>query len=684
MNLNEKQKKIIKNINGIILVIAGAGSGKTSIITYRTAYMIHNMNINPERILILTFTRKAAKEMKDRISSIISKKKLDKLTIGTFHSIFSNILRKESHHIGYKSNYNIYDKKDSENILKKILLELNLEKEFNYKKLRKKISDFKNKTIFFNKKSSSGVFNKIYKNYVNKCFQLGAMDFDDIMLYSNFLFKNSSKILEKYQKKFKYILVDEYQDINYSQNNIIKYLFLKHKNLFVVGDDAQSIYSFRGANIANILNFHVEYKKVKIFRLEQNYRSTNCIIKASNKVISFNKNRISKKVWTNNEEGEKIKIYRFDSEIEEAEYIAKSIISIKKKTLFSYSNFAILYRINSQSYVIESILKKYRIPYKIFGNTSFERKKEICNLLDFLRVINNTNDEEALLRILKRKIKYSKTIDFIIKKSQEKKESIYEIIKNVDSLYNFRKKTKEKLYDIVRIINNLKKDISLNKDIYIIVKKLIFYIEGKKEKDISNYYNFFINQIDSFFKEKNQFGKKRYNQLSAFLQNFYLDESEKEINKNEKDKVSLMTIHLSKGLEFSTVFISGLEENIFPSKSSSCENSKIEEERRLFYVALTRAKKIVILTYVKSRFLWGKKFLNPPSRFIKEVFFEKKNISNIISDRKIKKDINVFHEIFGMGKILYIEKNNKIARIFFYKKGEKRILLKSNKLLIKK
>ncbi|WP_185877800.1 ATP-dependent helicase [Blattabacterium cuenoti] len=683
MKLNEIQKKIVKTIYGPVLVIAGAGSGKTRVLVYRIIYMIKNIGIKPSNILALTFTKKAAEEMKNRISNLIDKSLSKKIKIGTFHSIFSNILRKESHYIGFNPDYTIYDRKDSENIIKKILKNLNLDKSFNYKDILKKISLYKNN--FFLKKKIENPFKKIYDLYTLKCFQSKAIDFDDILLYTYRLFYLYPKVLNKYQEKFKYILVDEYQDTNSSQSIIIKFLSKKYNNIFVVGDDAQSIYNFRGANISNIKNFHIEYKKTKIFYLEQNYRSTNYIVQISNKIISFNKNQILKKIWTNNEQGEKIKIYEASSEKEEVLYIIDSILSIIKKKKYEYKDFAIFYRTNSQSYIIEYLLKERKIPYKIYGNISLIKRKEIQNLLLYLKFINNPNDEELLLRILqKNNIRHKKTINFILKLIEKyKKYNIFDILSNID-LYDkksiINKKTKckiKKIFFLLKIIF-LKKE---NINVYEIIKDIInlILLEQIKEEKNKNYY---IHQLYYFFTQKIKL-KERIS-LSKFLQNFYFDnkiyiDEKKEI----ENKVSLMTIHLSKGLEFPIVFITGLEENIFPSRSNINEISKIEEERRLFYVAITRAKKLAILTYAKCRLLWGEKKNNIPSRFIKEI----KNNDHIISyDKKekeynfIKKGIKVFHKKFGVGIILYLKYNNQIAIIDFQKLGKKKILLSLNKL----
>ncbi|WP_185858428.1 ATP-dependent helicase [Blattabacterium cuenoti] len=699
MSINSyQQRKIIETINGPILVIAGAGSGKTRVIIHRIVYMIKNIGINPSNILVLTFTKKSAKEMRDRISNIMDKKNLDQITLGTFHSIFSNILRIESHWLGYKPNYTIYDQKDSENVIKKILKEINFNISLTPREVRNRISEYKNNLYNDDVKNQlSESFTKIYKYYIKRCFQANALDFDDILLQTNYLFFHFPHILKKYQEKFKYILIDEYQDTNSSQYTIIKSLASKYKNIFVVGDDAQSIYAFRGANISNILNFHIDYNKAKIFRLEQNYRSTNYIVQASNNIISFNKNQILKKIWTNNEKGEKVKIYGASSDKEEAQYIAYSILSMKEKKKLSFNNFAILYRVNIQSYIIEYALKEKNIPYKIYGSISFEKKKEIRDLFAYFRIITNPNDEESLLRILKKE--NQKIVKNILNLSRSKKNSVYEIVKNIENyqfLLKISEKTKDKLKKIILTIEKIRSYLE-KKNAYVLSKEIIIFLLEK--------YDYFHEDFEDILKNICYYvheQKKLKNgdiSLSGFLRHFYL-ETFHDYN-NEKNKVSLMTIHLSKGLEFSIVFIAGLEENLFPSKSS-IDNLKIEEERRLFYVALTRAQKIAILTYAKYRFLWGIKKKNIPSRFMNELNREFINVENDINHRfsnkkkvnifndefdekkkkNLKKGEKVFHKNFGTGVIVDLQNKNQIAVIDFEKYGIKRILVKLEKFII--
>ncbi|WP_185862600.1 ATP-dependent helicase [Blattabacterium cuenoti] len=697
-SLNSSQRKIIETIHGPVLVIAGAGSGKTRVITHRIVHMINNIGINPSRILALTFTNKAAKEMKIRISNMLNQTDLNQISLGTFHSIFSGILRKESHWLGYKSNYTIYNQRDSENVIKKILDDFNFKTSLSPTKIRRKISEYKNNLKSINNEKSYHDIKKIYEYYVKRCFKSEALDFDDILLHTNYLFFHFPKILHKYQEKFQYILIDEYQDTNFSQNTIIKNLSSKHRNVFAVGDDAQSIYAFRGANISNILNFHTDYNEAKIFRLEQNYRSTNHIVQASNKIISFNKNQIFKKIWTNNEKGDKVKIYGAHSEKEEAQYIASYIDFTKKNTQFK--NFAILYRTNTQSNILEQALKEKKIPYKIYGSISFYKRKGILDFLAFLKIITNPNEEESLLRIIK-KIVNKKAIKFILNLSKNENKTLYNILKNLINYYHFlriNKKTKEKLENFILTIEKFRLELN-NKNTYPIAKKIanFFLEEDKKNYYHADDFQYILENIFLYLKEQKILNKNGDMSLSGFLRYFSLKEGTDE--KNEENQVSLMTIHLSKGLEFSVVFIAGLEENLFPSKSSLENQLKLEEERRLFYVAITRAQKKAILTYAKYRFLWGKKIRTVPSRFIQEISekfidrehgiifnnLNKDNPISIISDEKktlsmLKKGVKVFHKNFGIGMILDIQ--NEIAIIKFQQLGIKKILLKLAKLVI--
>ncbi|AER40763.1 putative helicase [Blattabacterium sp. (Mastotermes darwiniensis) str. MADAR] len=696
--INSLQRKIIETIDGPVLVIAGAGSGKTRVITYRIAHMIKNIGIKPSNILALTFTNKAANEMRKRISNMMmDDTDLNSISLGTFHSIFSGILRKESHWLGYKSNYTIYDQRDSENVIKKILEDINLKTSISPNKIIKKISEYKNYLFNFDgliKKDFKDldVIKKIYESYRKRCSKSEALDFDDILIHTNYLFFRFPNVLKKYQEKFKYILIDEYQDTNSSQNSIINKLSYKHRNIFVVGDDAQSIYAFRGANISNILNFHREYKEAKIFRLEQNYRSTNYIVQASNKIISFNKNQLLKNVWTNNEKGEKIKIYEAHSDKEEAQYIADSILFHKRTKKFKNRDFSILYRTNTQSNILEHTLKEKNIPYKIYGSISFYKRKETLDLLAYFRIVNNPNDEESLLRIIKKKIGNKKTVKLILEFSKRTKKTVYNILKNISKYHQLINK-KEKLENLIYTIENFRFQLNNRKNTYTIAKCIVNFLLEEDKNYNNDYFQSILDHISLYLENQKKLKENGDMSLSGFLQYFSLKEG---INEDEKDenKVSLMTIHLSKGLEFTVVFITGLEENLFPSRSSLDNQLKLEEERRLFYVALTRAKKKAILTYTKYRFLWGKRIMNIPSRFIHELnkkFLEIEKFVFNLSEKKnkldtttyhhettLKKGVKVFHQHFGIGIIINIK--NEIAIIKFQQSGVKKILLKLAKL----
>ncbi|WP_185882839.1 ATP-dependent helicase [Blattabacterium cuenoti] len=712
--LSDIQKKIIKTINGPILVLAGAGAGKTRVITHRITYMIRKIKIHPSNILALTFTNKAAKEMKYRISQMINESDLNQITIGTFHSIFSSILRKEIHWMGYQSNYVIYDQRDSENLIKKILKETNFDRKLRPKEIMNRMSEYKNNLYSRSLNKNSNCYDKIYYLYMKRCFQARALDFDDILLYTNCLFFYYPNVLHKYQIQFKYILIDEYQDTNSSQNNIIKKLSYIHRNIFAVGDDAQSIYSFRGANISNILNFHIDYKNAQVFRLEQNYRSTNHIVQASNNVISLNKHQILKKIWTNNEKGEKLEIHKFSSEVEESKFIASSIISIiEKDKKIQFKNFAILYRTNFQSQIIEFALKENKIPYKIYGSISFENRKEIRDLFSYFRIIVNEKDEESLVRILKKKIGYQKTINSILEASIKTNQTVYFILKNIKHYGLLRKKkTIENVVQFILKIEEIRSKSYVENAYKIAIEIVHFFIQDNDSYEYKDF-QYIIEYIYSYVQEQKNLFQKNNIQLSDFLHHFYLEKYNENIidqkKNNKQDYVSLMTIHLSKGLEFSTIFVAGLEEKLFPSRSTMNDPIKIEEERRLFYVALTRAKKKAILSYAENRTLWGKKKKMNKSRFIHELIHKsainiieekpqlkkymklnssinKSNndqlINHVFNNLQIKKGVKVFHKKFGIGTIINIHCNEQIVSINFLKVGIKKILLSLNKLYI--
>jgi DNA helicase II / ATP-dependent DNA helicase PcrA len=612
--LNKIQLRIVTSIEGPIMVLAGAGSGKTRVITYRIAYLV-DKGIN--NILVLTFTNKAAKEI------IVRLKKLGiniecNVWIGTFHSIFNRILRNEAKYLYYYST--IYDQEDSKKIIKKILKDLKMEDiKYSINYILNYISNYKNNLII-NQYNDIKLNNKyileIYKAYIERCVISKAMDFDDILLRSNELFIRYPNILDKYQNIFKYILIDEYQDTNNSQFMIINKLSEKYKNIFVVGDDAQSIYSFRGANIKNILNFKLYYPNAKIFRLEQNYRSTEYIVKASNSLIKLNKNQIKKKNWTKNEKGNKIKIYPVISEIEEAELVTKIIYCLKRKNnLLKNKDFAILYRNNSQSRILEEIFIKNKIPYSIKGRISFYDRKEIKHLIGYLKLIRNPYDEESFLRIINYpnrgigKITKKKILELSYK---YKINPIY-IIENItyyNHFLNINTKIKNHLelflFAIKKFNNRLKEEAYM-------ISKEIFFNFGliDKKEELNENISDLLNIIKAYVKEE------KNKSLLNFIDSVILDINE--CDSNNLDTVSMMTIHLSKGLEFPVVFIVGLEERIFPSLFSIRNDVLLEEERRLLYVAMTRAKKQIIISYSIKRYLNGNWIKSNPSRFMKEI-----------------------------------------------------------------
>ncbi|MFC2132833.1 ATP-dependent helicase, partial [Bacteroidota bacterium] len=639
-NLNTVQLEAVKDYSGPSLIIAGAGSGKTRVLTYRIAYLLEK-GIDPNSILALTFTNKAAREMKERIFSFISDSDANKIWIGTFHSMFSRILRTEAKSLGYTSSFTIYDSIDSKNLIKSIIRELKLDDNI-YKpgNIAQRISLAKNNLISaqaYNNNSelisSDQSTNKertgeIYKIYSSRCFRAGAMDFDDLLLNTNILFRDFPEILAKYQDKFRYILVDEYQDTNFSQYLIIKKLSGKYKNICVVGDDAQSIYSFRGAKIENILNFKNDYPEYKLFKLEQNYRSTQNIVNAANSLIKKNKNRISKNVWSDNENGEKVKIIKTLTDHEEGFIVSNSIFENHQNKQLSYKNFAILYRTNAQSRIFEESLRKQNIPYRVYGSISFYQRKEIKDMISYFRLCVNPNDEEAILRIINYPARGigKTTIDKIRKCAQENNKNLWGIITGLDKLdAGLNKGTVDKLKGFSLLLNDFSSKIE-TKD----ASSLALYIAEKTNilKDLlsdSSPENFskseniseLLNGIREF--TDNHETEDKFIGLDRYIENVSLLTSMDEKNNNEIDKVSIMTIHSAKGLEFDHVYIVGLEEDLFPSQLSSSSQKELEEERRLFYVAITRAKKLAVITYTQSRYKWGKPINCIPSRFIREI-----------------------------------------------------------------
>ena len=621
------------------MVIAGAGSGKTRVLTYRIAYLME-MGVDPFSILALTFTNKAAREMKSRISLIVGEEKSKNLWMGTFHSIFAKILRSEADLLGYSSNFTIYDTQDSERLIASIIKELKLDKDlYKFRNIRNRISSLKNnlvtvKTYLNNQEliqqdneSRRPLFGKVYQTYVNRCFKASAMDFDDLLLKTNELLNRYPEVLAKYQERFKYIHVDEYQDTNHSQYLIVKALADRYENLCVVGDDAQSIYGFRGANIENILNFQKDYLNSTVYRLEQNYRSTKNIVNAANSVINNNINKLDKNVWTENEVGNKINVNQSITDSEEGRFVASSIFENKNNLRLDNDSFAVLYRTNAQSRSIEDALRRKNIPYQIYGGLSFYQRKEIKDILAYLRIIINPNDEESFKRIINYPTRGigQTTIDKLLIYSNKNNISLFNslvLLENVD----INNGTKTKLTNFLNLIKNFQiLNVKLNalEIIDEVLKRIgiinLLKLDGSPEA-ISRIENIeaLLNAVKDFIEGQEEvIGAD--GSLSEFLEDVALI-SELDKDKNETDKkVSLMTIHLAKGLEFSHVYIVGLEEDLFPSALSSTTRTDLEEERRLFYVALTRAKRQVTITYAKNRYRWGKLNDCEPSRFINEI-----------------------------------------------------------------
>ncbi|MDH3699071.1 MAG: UvrD-helicase domain-containing protein [Flavobacteriaceae bacterium] len=638
--LNEAQRAPVLHKEGPLMVIAGAGSGKTRVLTYRIAHLMKE-GVDPFNILALTFTNKAAREMKKRIAELVGDSEAKNLWMGTFHSIFARLLRYDGDKLGFPKNFTIYDTQDSQRLIASIIKEMSLDKDiYKYKQVHNRISAYKNnlitvKAYFQNpeimeadamaRRPRTG---EIYKAYVDRCFKAGAMDFDDLLLRTNELLNRFPDVLHKYQERFRYILVDEYQDTNHSQYLIVRALADRFQNICVVGDDAQSIYSFRGANISNILNFQRDYDEVALYRLEQNYRSTKTIVNAANTIIAHNKDQIKKEVWTHNDEGNKIILHRSVTDAEEGRYVAGSIFENKMEQQLPNSHFAVLYRTNSQSRSIEDALRKRDIPYRIYGGVSFYQRKEIKDLLSYLRILINPSDEEALKRIINfpaRGIGQT-TIDRLTVVANETGNSIFQVISALDKIpVNINAGTKRKLGDFVAMIKSFQ-ILNESQDAFVVAahvaKKAGLLQEFKKDgtpEGIARMENIeeLLNGIQDFVEGQKEIADAE-GSLTEFLEDVALA-TDLDQETDDTNRVSLMTIHLAKGLEFPYVYIVGMEEDLFPSAMSMSTRSELEEERRLFYVALTRAEKQAYLTYTLNRYRWGKLIDAEPSRFLEEI-----------------------------------------------------------------
>ena len=662
--LNEAQREAVLQKEGPMIIIAGAGSGKTRVLTYRIAHLMQH-GVDPFNILSLTFTNKAAREMKSRIASVVGPSEAKNLWMGTFHSVFARILRSEADKLGYPSNFTIYDTQDSVRLISSIIKELQLEKDkYKPKQVLGRISQFKNSLITVrayyqnpevmeaDKASGRPKIGSIYKEYVERCFKAGAMDFDDLLLRTNELLTRFPEVLAKYQDRFKYILVDEYQDTNHSQYLIVRALADRFQNICVVGDDSQSIYAFRGANIQNILNFQKDYDDVKIFKLEQNYRSSSTIVQAANSVIDKNKTKLDKEIWTSNKEGELIKVMRTFSEGDEGRFVANSIFENQMQHQLPNDSFTVLYRTNAQSRAIEDALRKKNIKYRIYGGLSFYQRKEIKDTLAYLRLLVNPSDEEAFKRVINYPARGigQTTIDRLVIGANEHNISIFELLFQLDlHSININSGIRTKLVNFRDMIRSFQVEAQTKNafemaDLVVKKTRLIRDIETEGTPEavarVENVQEL-MNGVKDFIEEQKQ--KDEDASLAFFLEDVALaTDFDKE--KDDVPRVSLMTIHLAKGLEFPYVYIVGLEENLFPSAMSMNTRSEIEEERRLFYVALTRAEKQVYLSYAQSRYRWGKLIDCEPSRFLEEV--DEKFIDyitpkkeSVVANKFINKDI---------------------------------------------
>ncbi len=758
--LNEIQRQAVESIEGASLVIAGAGSGKTRVLTYRIAHML-NLGKHPANILALTFTNKAAREMKDRIAKMVGEKTARYLWMGTFHSLFAKILRFEADFIGYPSNFSIYDTQDSKNLIKTICKELHLDPQiYKTNEVLGRISNAKNNLVTAkmyagnfqiresDKQSRKPEIYRIYEIYERRCKNAGAMDFDDLLLKTNILFDQYPDVLKKYQDKFKYILVDEYQDTNFSQYLIIKKLADAHRNLCVVGDDAQSIYAFRGARIENILNFKKDYPGFRLFKLEQNYRSTKNIVNAANSVIKKNKNQIQKNVFSEKESGNKIKVLEAFTDHEEGLLIANMINDIHYSKHDKYSDFAVLYRTNAQSRILEEALRKKKIPYRIYGGLSFYQRKEVKDLLAYFRLIINPLDDEAFKRIInypKRGIgntSLAKVLDF----ANQMNFSVWQAASKLSEVnIGLTKAVVNKIQEFMRMISSFRIVLDTG-EAYETARRIAVQSGILKElhndktpEGISRYENIqeLLNGIKEFTSTESDEGLKP--NLVDYIQNVSLLTNEDNNKDQDNDKVNLMTIHSAKGLEFKNVFLAGLEEELFPSKFTSTNVSELEEERRLFYVAITRAENRLFISYAKTRYRWGQLDNCVPSRFIRDINpefiemespllsmrnFSKKRESSIDNQEnkinftkksftkqaslnkkltKVKnteqeppaftnnKNLNdlkegafVEHQRFGKGRVIAVEGTfpNTKATIEFETGGKKQLLLKFAKLEI--
>jgi len=764
--LNERQRDAVTSTEGPLMIVAGAGSGKTKVLTTRIAHLMAK-GVDAFNILALTFTNKAAAEMKERVEHILANREARNLYIGTFHSVFARILRAEAHRIGYPNSFTIYDTDDAKSVIKTVTQELNLDvQHYKPNAVYNRISSAKNGLVTAGEykndyhiqqedmRANRPMIGHIYEAYQKRCFKNGAMDFDDLLFKFYELLKNIPEVLHKYQHKFKYIMIDEYQDTNPAQYEIIKLLGAAHENVCVVGDDAQSIYAFRGATIQNILQFQQDYDDAKVIKLEQNYRSTQSILTVANEIIKNNKGQIPKTLFTENATGEKIKLVRTMSDNEEGKFIADAIQEQKLRNHFKNKDFALLYRTNAQSRAFEESLRRHNIPYTIFGGISFYQRKEIKDFIAYLRLIVNPKDEEALKRIINYPVRgIGKTsVDRAVLAANENNISMWEVLEAAP-MFGFKAGTLQAIEEFVLMIRSFKSMLESKNayDIAFHVGKQTGFVKelfnDKSTEGVQRYENVqeLLNSIKEFTEtpmseESGEVGDKS---LAAYLQQIVLltDADQKD---PDADTVKLMTIHAAKGLEFPVVFVGGLEEGLFPNAMSLNTREELEEERRLFYVAVTRAKTRLYLTYANTRYRFGQLVQSDSSRFITEIpeayidvsfagggvknqkssswgqsnafermqrggfgnssGSEKTAVSTLVSNNSkpkevahtpsanfvpsdpatLKEGMRVEHQKFGFGVVLKLEgsSHNPVATIKFDQNGEKKIMLNYAKLMI--
>ena len=733
-DLNEKQREAASHVKGPLLIVAGAGSGKTRVLTYRIANLLQNHHALPQNILSLTFTNKAAREMQNRIRNLIGDKATG-LWMGTFHSVFSKILRFEAEHIGFKSSFSIYDTSDSENSIKLILKELNFDpKEIKPRTIQRKISDAKNQLILPDQYQSRFVFNtldditaRVYTLYHKRLQQANAMDFDDLLIKPVKLFTEHPDILEKYQDRFKYILIDEYQDTNHAQYKVTRLLADKYQNICVVGDDAQSIYSFRGADISNILNFKSDYNDAVEIPLEQNYRSTKYILQCADSIIKKNEKQIEKTLWTDNPDGDTVTLLENFDERDEANRIVNTIQDLTMRHGYGYNDFAILYRTNYQSRIFEESFRRKNVNYQLVGGLSFYQRKEIKDVLAYLTLLVNPENEQALLRIINEPSRGigNKTLNDVLKKARNESRTVWSIITNIESAELY-KPAKIKIAEFVEMIYSLRKELESGAPLLEVTKKILeksgymkALIEENSAQSLSRRDNVLeLQNAIAYYQQNNRSGT-----LATFLQEISLITDSDKYDET-KPAVTLMTVHASKGLEFPAVFIVGLEENLFPMGARDGEEANVEEERRLFYVAITRAQKHLFFSFSKMRFKYGEEQRQARSRFLDEVDsgvvrtetgatitqkkseFNEENSSesSIEYDWKTPKNnlkpsnslafeyeydddpfqpgVMVLHSQFGTGKILQRTGSGKDSRVvvFFKERGQKTLMLRAANL----